>query len=99
MDIFFEFLGEVIALLSLGILFLVIVISRCFSSPVFWLLIAAGVGWFVFARIHAKKLLDADPERAQSFKKTRRAITFCFWVLMIVAITIINVFAGPIRFM
>lgn len=89
-------LTEAISWIFVILLFGIILLGRCLSNPLFVLVLAAGIVWFIYAAIHARKLPD---EEAESFAQLRRSIRRIFWLVLLACGVIANIFAGPIRFM
>ena len=89
-----------ISYLFIGLIFLIQIIGRCLSNFIFDIILALGVIWLIFAIIYSiklKKLNDLD--KIKNFKLVRLIIRIIFWVTIITFGIIINVIAGPIRFM
>ncbi len=91
---------DIISYLFIGLIFLIQIIGRCLSNFIFDIILALGVIWLIFAIIYSiklKKLNDLD--KIKNFKLVRLIIRIIFWVTIITFGIIINVIAGPIRFM
>lgn len=91
---------DIISYLFIGLIFLIQIIGRCLSNFIFDIILALGVIWLIFAIIYSiklKKLNDLD--KIKNFKLARLIIRIIFWVTIITFGIIINVIAGPIRFM
>lgn len=91
---------DIISYLFIGLIFLIQIIGRCLSNFIFDIILALGVIWLIFAIIYSiklKKLNDLD--KIKNFKLVRLIIMIIFWVTIITFGIIINVIAGPIRFM
>lgn len=91
---------DIISYLFIGLIFLIQIIGRCLSNFIFDIILALGVIWLIFAIIYSiklKKLNDLD--KIKNFKLARLIIKIIFWVTIITFGIIINVIAGPIRFM
>lgn len=81
----------------LVILYLIfIVLKRLFASPFFDVILVLLIGFEIFAAIYRKKL---DDEKKKSFKFMKRIISIVLWIALIAAGVLVNIFAGPIRFM
>lgn len=82
------------------IIYVIQVIARCLSNFIFDIILALGVAWLIFAIIHSKKLQkENDLDKIKNFKLVRLIVRIVFWVAVIALGVIINVIAGPIRFM
>lgn len=91
---------DIISYLFIGLYFLIQIIGRCLSNFIFDIILVLGVIWLIFAIIYSiklKKLNDLD--KIKNFKLVRLIIRIIFWVTIITFGIIINVIAGPIRFM
>lgn len=91
---------DIISYIFIGLIFLIQIIGRCLSNFIFDIILALGVIWLIFAIIYSiklKKLNDLD--KIKNFKLARLIIRIIFWVTIITFGIIINVIAGPIRFM
>ena len=91
---------DIISYLFIGLIFLIQIIGRCLSNFIFDIILALGVIWLIFAIIYSiklKKLNDLD--KIKNFKLVILIIRIIFWVTIITFGIIINVIAGPIRFM
>lgn len=91
---------DIISYIFIGLIFLIQIIGRCLSNFIFDIILALGVIWLIFAIIYSiklKKLNDLD--KIKNFKLVRLIIRIIFWVTIITFGIIINVIAGPIRFM
>lgn len=91
---------DIISYLFIGLIFLIQIIGRCLSNFIFDIILALGVIWLIFAIIYSiklKKLKDLD--KIKNFKLVRLIVRIIFWVTIITFGIIINVIAGPIRFM
>lgn len=73
-----------------------IVLTRLFASPFFDVILVLLIGFEIFAAIYRKKL---DDEKKKSFKFMKRIISIVLWIALIAAGVLVNIFAGPIRFM
>lgn len=81
----------------LVILYLIfIVLKRLFASPFFDVILVLLIGFEIFAAIYRKKL---DDEKKKNFKFMKRIISIVLWIALIAAGVLVNIFAGPIRFM
>ena len=91
---------DIISYIFIGLIFLIQIIGRCLSNFIFDIILFLGVIWLIFAIIYSiklKKLNDLD--KIKNFKLARLIIRIIFWVTIITFGIIINVIAGPIRFM
>lgn len=81
----------------LVILYLIyIVLIRLFASPFFDVILVLLIGFEIFATVYRKKL---DDEKKKNFKFLKRIISIVLWIALIAAGVLVNIFAGPIRFM
>lgn len=81
----------------LVILYLIfIVLKRLFASPFFDVILVLMIGFEIFAAVHKRKL---DEEKKKSFKFVKRIISIVLWLALIATGVLVNIFAGPIRFM
>ena len=91
---------DIISYLFIGLIFLIQIIGRCLSNFIFDIILALGVIWLIFAIIYSRKLKKLnDLDKIKNFKLARLIIRIIFWVTIITFGIIINVIAGPIRFM
>lgn len=82
------------------IIYVIQVIARCLSNFIFDIILVLGVAWLIFAIIHSKKLQkENDLDKIKNFKLVRLIVRIVFCVAVIALGVIINVIAGPIRFM
>lgn len=81
----------------LVILYLIyIVLIRLFASPFFDVILVLLIGFEIFAAVYSKKL---DDEKKKNFKFLKRIISIVLWIALIATGVLVNIFAGPIRFM
>lgn len=81
----------------LVILYLIyIVLIRLFASPFFDVILVLLIGFEIFATVYRKKL---DDEKKKNFKFMKRIISIVLWIALIATGVLVNIFAGPIRFM
>lgn len=91
---------DIISYLFIGLIFLIQIIGRCLSNFMFDIILALGVIWLIFAIIYSIKLKKLNNlDKIKNFKLARLIIRIIFWVTIITFGIIINVIAGPIRFM
>ena len=91
---------EIISYIFIGIIYLIQIIGRCLSNFIFDIILILGIIWLIFAIIFSNKLKKKnDLEKIKKFKLIRLIIRIIFWVTIISLGVIINVIAGPIRFM
>ena len=82
------------------IIYAIEVITRCVSNFVFDIILLLGIAWLIFAIIRSKKLQkENNLDKIKSFKLIRLIIRIVFVVTIVALGVIINVIAGPIRFM
>ena len=91
---------DIISYLFIGLIFLIQIIGRCLSNFMFDIILSLGVIWLIFAIIYSIKLKKLNNlDKIKNFKLARLIIRIIFWVTIITFGIIINVIAGPIRFM
>lgn len=73
-----------------------IVLTRLFASPFFDVILVLLIGFEIFAAVYRKKL---DDEKKKNFKFLKRIISIVLWIALIATGVLVNIFAGPIRFM
>ena len=79
------------------ILYIIVILERCFHSAVFDIFLFVGILWFIISGIVYKRMKDEEKKAVLQTLKTIFCITF--WVGLVVIGAIVNIIAGPITLM